>query len=154
MRARLILAMFAGAACGARGGDAHEPPESAAARAAETAAVADTSVQHFWTEFRRAALAGDVARVAALTSFPLRTRGPMDDDPEVTHDRVAFAALFRRLMAQDPGLAAAPETMRALLDRTHALGPRELSPEQARVGAFEFARTPVGWRLVFAYTEE
>jgi hypothetical protein len=91
--------------------------------------------------------------VATLTQFPLRTRGQMDDDPEVTHGRGELAALLARLMEQDPGLSAQPETMRALFDRTQTLGAFELSPEQARVGAFEFARTPAGWRWVYAYTE-
>ncbi|HYD54447.1 MAG TPA: hypothetical protein VEA99_17550 [Gemmatimonadaceae bacterium] len=111
-------------------------------------------MQVFWVAFRRAALDDDVERVAQLTQFPLRTRGQSDEDPEVVVERASFPSLFARLMRQDPGLAAAPETMRALLERTTALGPRELGPAQARVGALEFARTGAGWRLVFAYTEE
>jgi hypothetical protein len=145
--ARAVLALLACAACTdeARG-------RTDSARAATVAA--DTSVQAVWTSLRSAALAGDVDRVAAMTQLPLETRGPSDDDPVVPVYRRELRRTFEGVMRQDPGLSATPGTMRALVERTTTLGPRELGPDQARLGAFEFGKTRAGWRWVFAYVEE
>lgn len=121
---------------------------------ASAATTTDTSAQGFWTRFRAAALANDTARVASMTRFPVETRGPTDDDPVQRVARDGFASLFARVLRQDPGLSAQPETMRGLLERTTSLSARERGPEQFRVGALEFARTSDGWRLVRAYLDE
>lgn len=140
-------------ACGAREQPAAETPRDTVALA-ETETRTDTSAQGFWRTFRDAALVGDTTRVAAMTRFPLETRGPMDDDPVQPVPRDAFADVFARVMRQDSGLAPHPETMRALIERTPSLGARELGDGEFRVGALAFAHTADGWRLVRAYLEE
>lgn len=134
--------------------------DTAAALAAIAAAVeAESTFVAFWAEFRRAALAGDTARVVALTRFPFRTRGPMDDDPVRRHARPAFPRLFfGRLLAADPGLRPTPDTMRDLLARTERPRGDAVDPgrRDARVGDFVFARAGRGapWRFTMAYTPD
>ena len=130
-------------------------PGAAAEPADAQDAAARAALAVFWTRFRTAALAGDPAAVAALARFPFRTRGEMDDDPTRTHDRAAFAALLPRLLAQDPGLAAEPETVRDLIARTAVLPADALDADgrRARLGplVFERAAGEGGWRLAMAY---
>ncbi|HZF67584.1 MAG TPA: hypothetical protein VEZ47_06075 [Gemmatirosa sp.] len=144
------------------------PPACARAQAADGVAAgpAATSFRTFWTAFRSAALAGDTVRVAALTRFPFRTRGDMDDDSVRRHARRAFPALFvERALTVDPGLSIEPETMRDLIARTIVPGDGVVHADgrRARVGAFVFERVAVSvgaprrarraraWRFVQAY---
>jgi len=140
-------------ACAPREQPAADEPRDSVALAG-VVATADTSAQGFWRAFREAALAGAASRVAAMTRFPVETRGPTDDDPVERLSRDAFAPVFARVMDQESGLSAHPESMRALVERMPALGARALGDGEFRVGALEFARTPEGWRLVRMYLEE
>jgi hypothetical protein len=127
-------------------------------------AAARAEFRAFWAAFRGAALAGDTVRVARLTRFPFRTRGTSDGDPVRQVARARFAALFvGPLLDSDPGLAAAPETMRALIERTSVPDDRAVDPGglRARVGDFVFerqrrsARSAVErWRFVMAYVDD
>jgi len=108
----------------------------------------------FWSQFREAALAGNGNRVAELTQFPFRTRGPTDSDPTVTHDRAAFDTVFQTLLGQDPGLRPEPETMRSLIDRTATVTSDQLGDggQTARIGLFVFQKVGNRWLFTMAYT--
>lgn len=56
--------------------------------------------QSFWNQFRSAVQQNDKARIAALTSFPFTTRGPLDRDPTIKHSRAWFLKSIDGLLAQ------------------------------------------------------
>jgi hypothetical protein len=161
LRLALRLALLPGLALATAMVPAGARAQVADARAASTPAAAD--FRAFWAAFRSAALAGDTARVAALTRFPFRTRGDMDGDRVRRHPRRAFPALFlARALVVDPGLSTEPETMRDLVERTIVPGDGTVDAKgrHARVGAFVFERVAVSsptrrraraWRFVQAY---
>lgn len=106
----------------------------------------------FWREFREAALAGDVDRLAAMTRFPLEVRGPDDADPVQRRGREAFAGTVARVMQQDAGEQPRPETVRQFFERTREVPPQpDGARGTARVGDFVFERTGGRWRLVRIY---
>ena len=120
---------------------------------------ADRSLESFpafWSQFRDATLAGDLKRVAQLTQFPFRTRGPSDSDPTVTHARAAFDSVFQKLLRQDPGLSPEPETMRSLIDRTATVTSDQLGDggQTARIGLFLFQKVGTRWLFAMAYKDE
>lgn len=128
------------------------PPTAAPAPAAPTLAGQDTArFDAFWPGFRRAALAGDTAALAAMADIPFRARGPLDDDPVVEYDRAAFVALLPLLLAADPGLSSRPSTMRALIESASAVPPGAVDGDEARVGEFVFTRRGGRWRFSRAY---
>jgi len=109
----------------------------------------------FWNDFRTAALAEDIGRVAELTRFPLEVRGPDDSDPVVTRDRNGFAATFKQVLSQDSGARAERETVKQFLERTRELPRNARSGESlARVGNFVFRRIDNRWLLVRIYLAE
>ena len=162
-----VVAVFALTACSDRDGTSAMPapttptvptpapvPPAAPAPAPEPP-VDLTDPDSFWSTFRRAVLADDVAAVAALTKFPLTTRGSMDHCPEVEHDRAAFDTLWPQLLAVDPGLGH-QENMRGLIERLDAIvGSERRHLEQGgdlRMGDFEFRKNAAGeLRLTYAY---
>jgi hypothetical protein len=113
-------------------------------------------VSGFWSAFRQAALANDVAAVAGLTRFPFTTRGSMDHCPEVRHDRSAFDALWPQLLRTEPGLGH-DEDMHGLIQRLVDVPERERrTVEQSvglhlRMGDFEFHRSSTNDPFRFAY---
>ena len=121
-----------------------------------SSAGSTAELQKFWTEFRAAALEGNMDKVASLTQFPFTVRGVLDSDPVQALDHAAFLPMFAKLLAQDPGLKAEPETMRDLIERTKALSDKALGDggRTARLGTFVFARTGGQWRFTRAYVEE
>lgn len=110
----------------------------------------------FWTGFRTAVLAGERDRIASMTEFPFRTRGPLDSDPVRTHDRAGFPRLLDRLLAQDPGTARETSTMRRLIQDKTAITERDVNSmgNQARVGNFVFRKVGEHWVFTLAYLDE
>lgn len=112
--------------------------------------------QAYWTEFRAAALRNDGDKLASMTAFPFRTRGADDDSPTATHDRASFLLILDRLLDQDAGMRAEPETMRQFIDRNPTVMERNLGSggNSARVGTFEFAQSDGKWQFTRAFLEE
>jgi hypothetical protein len=113
-------------------------------------------LKKFWSEFRGAVLAGEQAKVVALTQFPFKTRGMMDSAAVVMHDTAAFQTLFPKMLEQDTGLAREPEPMHRLIERTPTVTRKHLSSggKTARIGNFVFQHVDDTWRFTMAYVEE
>jgi hypothetical protein len=111
------------------------------------AAEATGEAQAFWSEFRRAALAGDYAKIERWTRFPLQVHGAGGFD---NRPREGFADFFSGVMqhAVVPR-AAQPGTMRTLLERTEQLSPEQSSPDgdAFRVGSLQFDLIDGRWQL-------
>jgi hypothetical protein len=108
------------------------------------------SFETFWMEFRTAALARDAARIVPLTRFPFETKGVLDDAAK-QNDETAFRALFPRLLEQDVGLSAEPESMLNYMQRNAKVTAGE---DRVRVGQFVFEKVQNRWMFVSAYLEE
>lgn len=122
---------------------------------AEAAAVPAGDFAKFWDDFRSAVLQGRAAQTAALTHFPFKTRGTMDDDPVVAHDRPWFLRSYKNLLAVDPGLSDGPWTMRKLIEQTTgAVANDAVSGNRARIGDFLFEKINGRWWFTFAYFDE
>jgi hypothetical protein len=130
------------------------PPACLAEPPAGKSAVQD--FQGFWSDFRTATLANDLGRIMAMTRFPFRTRGPMDDDPVVSHGKDGFAKLWEKLLLQDPGLRPEPETVRQLIQRKVRISAAEhgRGASTARVAGLVFERVNGRWFFTRAYVEE
>ena len=90
-----------------------------------------------------------------MTRFPLEARGELDADP-VTHiDRRAFDDAMRRMLAQDSGRSATPESVAVFLAQSSQLEPTAVTPDggAARVADFQFERVDAGWRLTRIYLQ-
>lgn len=103
--------------------------------------------QAFWSEFRRAALAGDYKKIEQWTQFPLRTHtgSGFGSQPRDGFDRF-FSDVMR---SEVNSRAGQPGTMRALLGGIERLSPEHSSPdgEAFRVGALQFDLIEGRWRL-------
>jgi hypothetical protein len=116
--------------------------------------VSTSSFQAYWGEFRTAVLNDDGVKFTALTQFPFKTRGTMDWDPVLRHNRAWFAKNYARLLADDPGVTAElqRDTQRALIERTEQLSEKhKLGSTGWRIGNFEFKKVRGRWLLVMAY---
>lgn len=116
---------------------------------------ASADFQIFWQSFRKAALEDNRNELVRLSNFPFETRGVLDTDPVIKHDRKWFLRNWPKLIAIDPGLLSTEDSMRQLIERTVEVTRKENPVEGgARVGDFEFKKLRGGWRFVHAYFEE
>jgi hypothetical protein len=103
--------------------------------------------QAFWSEFRRAALAGDYKKIEQWTQFPLRTHtvGGFGSQSRDEYERF-FSEVMRSEVTRPGGQSG---TMRALLESVERLSPDHSSPDgdAFRVGALQFDIVDRGWRL-------
>ena len=119
-----------------------------------------TEFQAFWDEFRTGVLQHDNDRIAALTMFPFRTRGPYDRDPVRKHNRAAFLKMFDQLLSQKHyrynGPSLEPFTMRQLIAEKTTITAKDFNGGNQRVWVedFVFEKIRGRWFLAFAYTEK
>jgi hypothetical protein len=118
---------------------------------APAAAAAQSDFSAYWRDLRAALLSDSPESVSRLARFPFTVRGEMDDDPVQQVDRAAFAAVVRRLLAQDVGLAPQPEPLSHYLARTPSPPANAIAGKTARVANMQFAWSPEGWQFVGAY---
>ena len=115
-------------------------------------ASSKVSFQDFWKEFRAAAIQEDKEKIIKLTHFPFNTRGLLDEDPTVKHDRSWFLKAYGDLFNADPGVNPIPSTMRAFLKENPEVPSGNLpTGDWARVGDFEFKIINGQWLFVLAY---
>lgn len=122
---------------------------------AGTARAAD-GFDAFWEGFRNALLEMDIDTLRDASRLPVELRGELDRSPVL---RVGVAGLQLRLeevLQADSGLSLRqPTSNRSMVERWTAPLPTGpglmIGAETARVGAFGFARTSEGWRLVRLY---
>jgi hypothetical protein len=156
MKCKLLLLLpFMLAACGRQDPAPAEPRAPAPAAQPTTATAgavqATQSAQEFWSKFRAAALAEDHAALASMARVPFMTRGETDDDPTVTHEAAELTQLLPGILAQDTGLAAEPEPVRAYLERHAevpqvALGGGQFAPVSD--DATRFSAGPLGFEKI------
>ena len=111
-----------------------------------------TDFDVFWSNFRSAVRANDVAAISRLTEFPFIVRwgneGP--DDYKVTYDKKGFdKKIVERLLALSPGGAS---TMRD--EVLEAERPPQHENDWALCEKFEFRKTRGRWRWTAAFTAD
>lgn len=123
---------------------------------ASPAATECAGAQQYWEHFRAAALGGRPTDVANLTSFPFTLKKTLDGTPAERYARVDFLKAWPRLLRSDPGVAATPTTMKALVQGNSQLSTKQCrdGDHQFRVGNWVFQPTPDGWRFVQAYLDD
>jgi hypothetical protein len=126
--------------------------ESQGERKAEVKVGVFFDIQEFWVEFRRATLNQDFNQVAAMTVFPFRTRGPLDDDPVNEYGKSRFYKVFQSFLSQWNGSDLSGSTELDAIRATAAVDKKYVNGNYARVGDLVFEKDAVtGWRLTFAY---
>ena len=131
-------------------------PAQAAGGPREIPEGAIQEFQQFWDRFRPAAVAGRCEDVVAMTRFPFKTRGQVDSDPVLQHDREKFLRLCPSLLESDPGVPRTPQTMKAFMERRPTVTAKDFagSAEKVWIGNFVFTKSGKEWKFSFAYTEE
>jgi hypothetical protein len=122
----------------------------------------ETDFAVFWTRFRQAALDNNMNELKKRTVFPLKTRGIMDDSPEVFYNEKEFETMFPLFLKSPTGLNADN------FNETHAdyiaahkiiifnpyKNPMMNDNRNASVASMEFENGEHGWKLVFLYLED
>jgi hypothetical protein len=111
------------------------------------------SAQEYWAAFRTAVDQGDILTIANLSRFPFEVKGILDESDEREVLPEEFISLFPSLLEIDPGMAAAPTTMRHFVDENPYLSASfcNIHGNQFRVGAWVFELTSMGWRFSQAF---
>ena len=140
-----------------------EPGKPVAPQEQAAPAAATQSAQEFWSQFRVAALAGELTALQKIARFPFVTRGTTDDDSSTSHDEADFAGLLPKILAQDTGLSSAGETVREYIERHPDLPavaagggqsvPVEANATQFAAGPLTFEKIGNRWYWVSAYLE-
>ena len=124
------------------------------ATATTAAAVADQSLDAFWTKVRAAALANDTAGIAALSAPTVMQHGELDDSPKQRLTPRQVAPVLAKILAKEDGIDPQGRPQRALLEA--AASPpesRSATADSYRFGDMEFTRGSDGWRLTAIYYE-
>ena len=106
--------------------------------------------QKFWTDFREAVLKNDTSKIVSFTKLPIRTRGPIDSDPEIKYGRKQFIKVFMDFLEMPTGTNVNDFNERQidLIRKTETLDPKTLS---YRIGNMKFDCIKGQWKLVFIY---
>lgn len=166
----LVLCGLAGQGACARASEAapvevvavgNAPGPAVPSRRAQTVPVTapdDSSTRRdfgaFWADFRQAVVRRDRGSIVAMTRFPFRTRGEMDESPEKACDRAGFERILDSLLSQDAGLSREPEPMSDYVRRLERAPAGAVQGDLARVGPFEFQRIDGRWLWVKSYVSE
>jgi hypothetical protein len=114
----------------------------------------DKSFDTFWTSFRAAVLASDVAALDPLVSYPLTVKGTQDTDPVKKINRDKIVATLKTYMSKfaviEDGFDG--ETNRDQIKRYVTLPPsiyRRFSPADVliNVGDLDFKKIGSKWKL-------
>jgi hypothetical protein len=105
----------------------------------------------FWHRFRAVALTKDWDALAAVTAFPLTTRGVLDRDPVYHVNRTEFKKVFRTFLAEwaIPG-GNQLGFIRSITDVSQRKG---TSTDTVRIGDMIFRRVKGKWRLDTLYMQ-
>ena len=109
------------------------------------------SFDEFWKSFRQAVSTSDTSLLVALTQFPFETRGPLDSDPTIRHNKQKFPNVFQAFLNQWNGMDLEGTTELESIKKTITINKKNISDEYTRVGDLVFKKTKDGWKLVFAY---
>ncbi|OWK30968.1 hypothetical protein [Sphingomonas mucosissima] len=152
----LLLAL---AACSAEPGVANAATaaeaEPAQGSTAPTAAKpANEQFVTYWQRFRKAALAGDIAAIAAASAPRVKTHGALDSDPSEEVAAAAVPPLVKQALADDAAIEAGGRTLRQVMESATAPKREANDPlGYRRVGAFVFEQVKGRWFLTEIYAE-
>lgn len=129
--------------------------ESAQGAAAPVAAKpANEQFADYWQRFRKAALSGDAATIAAASAPRVTTHGILDSDPSEEVAAAAVPPLVEQALAEDAAIDAGGRTLRQVLESSAAPKREPNDPlGYRRVGAFVFEQVKGRWFLTEIYTE-
>lgn len=109
------------------------------------------SFDEFWKSFRQAVVTSDTSQIIALTQFPFETRGPLDSDPNIRHNKQKFPHVFQAFLNQWNGVDLEETTELESIKKTTTISEKDIADDYTRVGDLVFKKTKDGWKLVFAY---
>ncbi len=112
-----------------------------------------------WSAYRSAVADNDVDALAKIVTFPFKTRGPMDDDKEVTYNSEEFLVVAKHYLKQDAGWGdGASEATYVVKFPADALPDKttieDVNSGSVRVGESEFERVSGEWRWTFCYLND
>lgn len=117
------------------------------------AAAGERDFARFWAAFRSAVLADDREALVAMSRLPFTLHGQLDEDADEKVDAAGLQRQLPDLLLQDTGLSAEPQPMLELVERTKQPARPARGAKTVRVGQFEFALRPDGWRFAGAYVD-
>lgn len=152
-----IVAVFFLFGCG--GGPASADGSKTDAAQTVDATPREGDFAAFWTDFREAALDGNMDVLKEYTEFPLQTRGMMDNEPVITYSRNEFEPMFALFLQTPTGLNSNNFNETQLdymrVNPTVTFNENRLPMMQdgkkASVASMQFELTLTGWKLKFIY---
>jgi hypothetical protein len=127
--------------------------QAAPRQGSEAANIVD--FQSFWAGFRKAAMNDDMAAVEAMASFPLKTKGELDDDPVKAVGTPAFAPLFHTSLKEAANMRGSNGSTLAFLRANPVFPKIDLDGGGAqRIGGLVFRRQADGWKLSMIYRSD
>lgn len=115
----------------------------------------------FWTAFRNAVLENNMAEIKKRTSFPLLTRGEMDNSAVIPVSEKEFDSVFSVFLETPTGLNANDfnETERQYIKANPTITFNEnklpmMSDSTASITSMEFKKYNNGWKMVSLYLDE
>jgi hypothetical protein len=119
------------------------------------AVAAGVEFQPFWAGFRKAVLAHDVAAIEAMTRFPLKAKGELDDDPAKPISKAGFPPVLAAILKGDANVRGFQGTTQDFV-QSHPTFPVDKldGGGHQRVGDLVFQRGAGGWALAMVYPPE
>ncbi|WP_286904343.1 hypothetical protein [Clostridium sp. UBA1652] len=123
-----------------------------------------SNIAGFWSDFRNAIINNNIEEVKKHTKFPLKTRGPMDEDKVFEHGEDEFNNMFSDFLSQDAGTNGVDKQIDYIKNNesftfvtqeeyVKANGGRKLVSvsDNARIGDMVFVLVDGEWKLSFIY---
>lgn len=112
-----------------------------------------------WSVYRAAVADNNVEKLSKVATFPFKTRGPMDDDPEVTYNSEEFLVVAKHYLKQDAGFGdGASEATYVVKFAADALPDKttvqDLQSGVVRIGESEFELVSGEWSWTFCYLND
>jgi hypothetical protein len=116
--------------------------------------IAKDDFQSFWIDFRKAIISLDYIKLMEMTSFPLKSHGKRDVDPQILIYKDRFYYFFKTCLNEDTGRAMDGETNLDFIKRTFKLEEGEYYTKDEnwrKVMAMEFQKINDRWKLTLIY---
>jgi hypothetical protein len=116
--------------------------------------ITNDDFQSFWIDFRNAIISLDYIKLMEMTSFPLKSHGKRDVDPQFLIYEDRFYYFFKTCLNEDTGRTTDGETNLDFIKRTSKLeeGKYYTKDENwCRVMAMEFQKINDSWKLTLIY---
>ena len=128
---------------------AKETPQCSSGRSVQASGLAAV-----WSDFRTAALAGDMQQVSTMVRFPLLSSGVLDSDPTKKIQRNSFATFFQGFLAAPSGESPDNASVKQLISSQACLQDKVLNDagDSAQIGNMVFTRVGGAWRLTQVFS--